>query len=129
MYQNILKVYRKRIYIIVSLLIISIALSFTSLSLLESLRITFGSVLVLFLPGFIIVSLFLKDLDLIEKIALSFALSIAIVPLTIFYLNRIGMKINTLNSILTILAISIISFLIKKISDTLSVYFTKKKSL
>jgi len=101
--------------IIVSLIVISLILSLTSLTLLESFRITFGSVFVLFLPGYVITHLFLKDLDLIEKIALSFALSIAIVPLTIFYLNRIGMKINTLNSLISIISIILISFLIKAI--------------
>ena len=53
--------------------------------------------------------------DLIEKITLSFALSIAVVPLTIFYLNKIGMKINTINSILTIIGIIIIVFIMRKL--------------
>ena len=102
--------------IIVSLLIISIILSFF-MSFLQALRIVFGSVYVLFLPGFILTYAFFprelnkkKSIDWIERIALSFALSIAIVPLTVFYLNKIGIKINLLNSFLTILVIIIISF-------------------
>ena len=51
-------------------------------------------------------------IDWIERIALSFALSIAIVPLAVFYLNLIGLKINLLNSFLTILGISIIAIAI-----------------
>jgi uncharacterized membrane protein len=109
---------------------------------LESLRIVFGSVYVLFLPGFIISYIFFpktkpfeeneeegnnekKDkieeenekqekgaIDWIERIALSFALSIAIVPLCVFYLNLIGVKINLLNSFFTILGIITVSSLI-----------------
>jgi len=86
----------------------------TSLSLLSALRITLGTPYVLFLPGYIISFLFFKKIDILERIALSFALSIAIVPLLIFYLNLIGMKINLLNSTLTIAAIIIISLIILK---------------
>jgi len=97
---------------------------FTSLRPLESMRIVFGSVYVLFLPGFIMSYIFFpkkkhehfetdkNSIDFIERIALSFALSIAVVPLAVFYLNLIGVKINLLNSFLTILGIIIISLLI-----------------
>lgn len=120
--------------ILSSLLLISILLAIlTSLTFLSSLRIIFGSVYVLFLPGFIISYIFFpktkqfeenskqdeknkeengKSIDWIERIALSFALSIAIVPLIIFYLNLIGLKISLLNSFFTILGIIIISFII-----------------
>ena len=107
------------------LLIISLSLAiFTSLGYLESLRIVFGSVYVLFLPGLILSYLFFPktkefesnneekekgSIDWIERIALSFALSIAIVPLTVFYLNLIGVRINLLNSFLTILGIILLS--------------------
>lgn len=102
------------------LLIISIVLGFF-LPFLQALRIVFGSVYVLFLPGFIISYIFFprakglneeKSIDWIERIALSFALSIAIVPLVIFYLNLIGIKINLLNSSLVILAVILISSII-----------------
>src|SRR3989344_3454333 len=108
------------LYVVLGLFLISIILSFTSLSLLQSLRISFGGVFVLFLPGYVITELYLKERDVIEKITLSFALSIAVVPLTVFYLNKIGMKINTLNSFLTILGIiviTIIIYLIKKAKE------------
>jgi len=48
-------------------------------------------------------------IDWIERIALSFALSIAIVPLAVFYLNLIGLKINLLNSSLAIFGMILIS--------------------
>jgi len=72
---------------------------------------------VLFLPGYVISFLFFKKnkIDIIERIALSFALSIAIVPLLIFYLNLIGMKINTLSSALTIAGIIIVGLVLLKV--------------
>jgi len=111
---------------LIILLVISFAITlFTQLSFLSSLRIVFGSVFVLFLPGFIISFIFFpktkkfdentegeKLIDWIERIALSFALSIAIVPLAVFYLNLIGVKISLFNSFLTILGIIIISLII-----------------
>jgi uncharacterized membrane protein len=71
----------------------------TDLTYFESFRAVFGSVYVLFLPGFIWSFVFFplrteRHIDLIELIALSFALSIAIVPLAVFYLNLIGLKIS-----------------------------------
>jgi uncharacterized membrane protein len=127
----------KKIYIgigigivLIALLVISVLIGiFSSLSILDSLRIVFGSVYVLFVPGFIITYIFFpktrsfeekeKDserekgaIDLLERIALSFALSIAIVPLAVFYLNLIGLRIILLNSFLTILGIIVISSII-----------------
>ena len=101
------------ILVLASLFLIAIALSFSSLSFLSSLRIVFGSLFVLFLPGYIITELFLERKDIVETIALSFALSIAIVPLTIFYLNKLGMKITTITSILTILGVLVIAYIVK----------------
>ena len=121
------------IVVIAILALISVSIGiFSSLEYLESFRIVFGSVYVLFLPGFVISYIFFpktkefdsddrkkgkngedeKDkgsIDWIERIALSFALSIAVVPLVVFYLNLIGLKINLLNSFLTILGIIVIS--------------------
>ena len=96
------------------LALVTIILTLTSLTFLESLRITLGTPYVLFLPGYIISFIFFKKIDIIERIALSFALSIAIVPLIIFYLNLIGMKINLLGSVLTIAGIIIIALVILK---------------
>ena len=72
--------------------------------IIEIIRIVFGSVYVLFLPGLAMTFAFFKnrEIDVIERIALSFALSIAVVPLLVFYFNLIGMKINVLNTGLVI---------------------------
>jgi uncharacterized membrane protein len=58
--------------------------------------ITLTAIMVLFLPGFSL-SFVLFDrgkIDWLERGALSFALSISIVPLVAFYLTLIGFKIN-----------------------------------
>jgi uncharacterized membrane protein len=87
---------------------------FAHTTLLEGFRIVFGSIYVLFLPGFVISFIFFPktsdSIDWIERIALSFALSIAIVPLVVFYLNLLGIKINLISSFLTIFGIIAISF-------------------
>ena len=92
---------------------------FTGFGIVPALRIVFGAVYVLFLPGFIVSFIFFpsqskeeKSIDSIERIAISSALSIAIVPLIIFYLNLVGLKINVVNSFLTILGIILVSLLI-----------------
>ena len=112
-----MKLNNKTKIITITLAAITLILTFlTQLTFLEALRITLGTPYVLFLPGYIISFFFFKKdkIEVIERIALSFALSIAIVPLAIFYLNLIRMKINLISSSLTIAAIIIISLLFQK---------------
>lgn len=85
------------------------------MNFIEVLRIVFGSAYLLFLPGFVITYIFFKEIDWIERIALSFALSMAVVPLVLFYLNRMGIKINLLSSTLTILGIIIVALVLSKL--------------
>ncbi|MFX0206841.1 MAG: DUF1616 domain-containing protein [Candidatus Hodarchaeota archaeon] len=76
-----------------------------------TLRIVLGLPFVLFLPGYVIVSALVpkdKDLDTIERIALSFGLSIAVVPFIGLSLNYTPWGIR-LNSILLSLFVLIIS--------------------
>ncbi len=108
------------------LIVISLLLTI-KLTMIESLRVVFGSFYVLFLPGYLLTYVFFKKdlhekegIDFIERLTLSFALSIAIVPLVVFYLNKLGIKINTLNSFLIILGIIIITFIILKKNNSLS---------
>ncbi|MBS3112930.1 DUF1616 domain-containing protein [Candidatus Woesearchaeota archaeon] len=119
----------KIVLIILSTLFILslVILFFSKLDLISSFRIVFGSVYVLFLPGFLISYLFFPktselekkgSIDWIERIALSFALSIAVVPLFIFYLNLLGLKITALNSVIVVLIIILLS---------LGIIFRKKK--
>ena len=76
--------------------------------MIEILRVFFGSMFVLFLPGFVWSYVFFEKgkIDEIERIALSFGLSIALVPLAVFWLNWIfKVKINLINTSLVILAL------------------------
>jgi len=66
----------------------------------EVLRIIVGSIYVLFLPGLVWSFVFFnkKEIDWIERIALSFGLSIALVPLSVFWMNYLfKVKINLIN--------------------------------
>lgn len=79
---------------------------------------------ILFLPGFFISFIFFKKskIDLIERITLSFALSISIVPLIVFYANLSGVKItktSIIGEISIIIFISLIILLIKFIKENL----------
>ncbi len=67
----------------------------------EIIRIIFGSIYVLFLPGLVWSFFFPKEneIDWIERVALSFGLSIALVPLSVFWMNYLfKIKINLVNA-------------------------------
>jgi len=86
--------------------------------MIEILRMIFGSIFVLFVPGLIWSFVFFdkKEIDWIERIALSFGLSIALVPLTIFYLNYLfSVPINLVNSTIAIGGISLVGGLFYKL--------------
>ena len=81
------------------------------MDILLGLRILFGAVFVLFIPGFAWSFVFFarEEIDWIERIALSFGLSIALVPLTIFWLNFFfDVRITLINSFLVVLILSLI---------------------
>ena len=63
-----------------------------------------GGVYVLAVPGLALSFAFFKrgTIDIIERVALGFALSIAVVPLLTFYLNLVGVRINRLNVVLEV---------------------------
>ena len=53
----------------------------------DVLKALFGAIFILFLPGFAwSFVIFKKDIQWVERMAISFGLSIAIVPLTVFWL-------------------------------------------
>ena len=57
-----------------------------------------GFILVFLVPGFAWTLVFFKQIDVLERIALSFGLSIAVVTLSILVLNKlIGIRISELN--------------------------------
>lgn len=78
----------------------------------QTLRAVFGFILVLFVPGFAATwALFPRkgEVDIIERIALSIGLSIALVVLSIYLMNTLfGIPINLVNSLLVIFLITFI---------------------
>jgi uncharacterized membrane protein len=72
-------------------------------------RAFLGIILVFFLPGFAWTLVFFKQINVIERVALSLGLSIAVVTLSIMALNLLlGIKITGLNALLIIVVITII---------------------
>ncbi|NQV00371.1 MAG: DUF1616 domain-containing protein [Parcubacteria group bacterium] len=115
--KNNLKIIIIYLAIIFALLLVIALIGSIKFPWQQSFRIVFGSFYVLFLPGFIWSYVFFdkkenkeKPLDGIERILLSFALSLALSPLILFFLNKVGVAINLLNSTLVILGIIIIGF-------------------
>ncbi len=74
--------------------------------------------LVFFVPGFAWTLVFFKKITIIERIALSIGLSIALVTLSIIALNLLlGIRINGFNALIIIVVITIIP---------LAIYFPRK---
>jgi uncharacterized membrane protein len=74
-----------------------------------AVRAIIGFVLVFFLPGFAWTLVFFRQLDLVARIALSVALSIAVVTLSILALNVLfGVRITGLNSLVIIAVVTLI---------------------
>lgn len=85
------------------------------------LRTLFGAIFVLFISGFAWSFVFFgkDEIDWIERIALSFGLSIALVPLTIFWLNFLFQaKITLINSfvvVLTLILMPVVYLLLQRV--------------
>ncbi|MBI4186039.1 MAG: DUF1616 domain-containing protein [Chloroflexi bacterium] len=72
-------------------------------------RAALGFALVFFLPGFAWTLVLFRQINVLERIALSFGLSIAIVALSLLALNKlVGLRISGLNSALVIIVVTII---------------------
>jgi len=91
------------------------------LNFLEVLRAVFGAVYVLFLPGYVVVRCFFNDLeDWIEKIAVSFGLSIAVVVLAVIIANLVfQIPITALTNFLIILGAMVITLISKIVAVNL----------
>jgi len=80
---------------------------------LPGVRGVLGFILVFFIPGFAWTLVFFRQINVLGRIALSFGLSIALVTLSIFALNKlIGIGITGVNSVLIILCITFIPLVI-----------------
>ena len=74
---------------------------------LPIVRAVLGFILMFFLPGFAWTLVFFKQINIIERIALSFGLSIAMVVLSIIVLNvLLGIRISATNALLIIIVIT-----------------------
>jgi len=81
----------------------------------EILGTILGAIIVLFVPGCALTFVLFKggEIDNIERIVMSFALSIASVPLILFYLSwGFGIKINLINSLVVIFLIVLFSLIV-----------------
>ncbi len=78
----------------------------------STLRIIFGLLLTLFIPGFALtLTIFPKEINRIEKIALSCVLSIAIVMLMALFLDlALGVDTTAKNMVISLTSFSIIFF-------------------
>ena len=83
-----------------------------AVSLLERLsviRAILGFLIMFFLPGFAWTLVFFKKLSIMERVVLSFGLSIAVITLSLLFLNKVvGIRITGFNSVLVIIAVTII---------------------
>lgn len=83
-------VFRKPVDIFIALIWTVIAFTLAIIDVKGAIRVIFGLPFVIFIPGYVLTfALFpgKKDIDIIERIALSFGLSIAVVPLVGLILN------------------------------------------
>lgn len=81
---------------------------------MEIIGSVIGIIYILMVPGLTLSFAFFRrgSIDIIERTALSFALSIATVPLVSFYLNLLGVKITRMNVILEVAAIITVSLIV-----------------
>jgi len=83
--------------------------AFPFLERLPIIRAILGFILVFFLPGFAWTLVFFRQINVIERVVLSFGLSIAVVTLSLLLVNRlIGVRITGFNSALVIVVITIL---------------------
>ena len=82
---------------------------FPFLERLPIIRAILGFILVFFLPGFTWTLVFFRQISVLERAVFSFALSIVVVTLSIFFVNRlIGIRITGFNSALVIIVVTIL---------------------
>ena len=83
--------------------------AFPFLERLPVIRAILGFILVFFLPGFAWTLVFFRQIKVLERIPLSFALSIVVVTLSLLFVTRLsGIRITGLNSVLVIIVITIV---------------------
>ena len=114
---------RHILYFMALSILLSIVLSIFGVFPLTTLRVIYGSIFVLFIPGYVATLAFFQgnDLDGVERAALSFGLSIALVPLSILVTNQVfGVRITAITCISTIMTLIALLLVMKLITMLLS---------
>ena len=95
------------VFIVSIITLLLILIPHTDNILIDTLRMIFGSIFILFIPWFITTRSFFDDneIDILERWALSFAISIAIIPLISFYINLAGIPINQISIFIIVLSV------------------------
>ncbi len=82
---------------------------FPFLERLPIIRAILGFILVFFLPGFAWTLVFFRQINVIERVTFSLALSIVVVTLSLLFINRLlGIRITGVNSTLVIIVVTIL---------------------
>ncbi len=77
------------------------------------IRAILGFILVFFLPGFAWTLVFLRQINILERVVFSLALSVAIVTLSFILVNGlIGIKLTAFNSAVVLIIITIVPVII-----------------
>ena len=94
---------------VVILLIVSLLLSF-KFPIAQSFRIVFGLAFVTFLPGFVWSFIFFQPntLNPLGRIVISIICSISLISLTIFFTNKLGVKVSKFPILFEIILITLI---------------------
>ncbi|MFC1977940.1 DUF1616 domain-containing protein [Chloroflexota bacterium] len=93
--------------------------AFPILERVPIIRVIIVSALVFFLPGFAWTLIFFQEINAVERIALSFGLSIVLVTLSILALNMLlGVRITGFNSLAIICLITALP---------LAIYYIKRR--
>jgi uncharacterized membrane protein len=82
------------------------------MSVAEGFRAFFSGVFILVAPGLAWSYVLFRrgNIDLIERVALSLGLSVAVVPLAVFWLNRLfDLRITLLNVVLVVCALAAVA--------------------
>lgn len=117
------------IYVLSASIAIAIIITvFFKYPLLSSIRAVLGLIYVLFLPGYVVVRLFFREVDWIEKAALSMGLSIALVILSVMFSNMLlKIPITALTNFFVILAVMVITVLIKTYQAQINSFLIRLK--
>ncbi len=94
-------------------------------------KIIYLSVFFMFIPGYFLSFLLYENpkLDFIERVSISFALSISIVPILLFILGLVGIKTNYGLVIIAVTSVAFSSQLIRLYKVIFKNKFDKIKSL